>query len=167
MISASVGEWSGRRFGQEVKEKIVSGNYKQYIDKSVKLYEGVDPAASFSHNATERVMIGNWWAPMGITIDFSKEKLGLSKWGNDPSQKPRLMLIASPMVTSNKRVLGNGAKWNGGAIEWKCYYILCQELSHQVCVKKQIQTLLHVMVLMMDKLVHNLLILRIKKSAEW
>ncbi|WP_077927407.1 hypothetical protein [Wohlfahrtiimonas populi] len=41
MISASVGEWSGRRFGQEVKEKIVSGNYKQYIDKSVKLYEEV------------------------------------------------------------------------------------------------------------------------------
>lgn len=41
MISASIGEWSGRRFGQEVQEKIVSGNYKQYIDKLVKLYEAL------------------------------------------------------------------------------------------------------------------------------
>lgn len=109
-----------------------NSNHNQLFDNNSAY--GVDPAASFSHNATERVMIGNWWAPMGITIDYSKEKLGLSKWGDDPSQKPRIMLIASPMVTSNKRVLGNGAKWDGGTVEWKCYYIFMPRIiAPSVC----------------------------------
>lgn len=100
------------------KFQYTNSNHNQLFDNNSAY--SVDPAASFFNNATERVMIGKWWAPMGITIDYSKEKLGLSKWGDNPSQKPMIMLIVSPMVTSNKRVLGNGAKWDDGAIEWKC-----------------------------------------------
>lgn len=42
MISAYMGIWMGERSGQEVKEKIISGSYKKYIDKSVKLKDEED-----------------------------------------------------------------------------------------------------------------------------
>lgn len=114
------------------KFQYVNSNHNQVFDNNAAY--GVDPAASFAHNATERVMIGNWWAPVGITIDYSKEKLGLSKWGNDPNQKPRLMLIATPMVTNDKYTLSLGGNWSGGSIEWKCYYIFMPRIiAPNVC----------------------------------
>lgn len=97
---------------------------------------GIAPADTFAHNATERVMIGNWWAPMGITIDYSKKMLGLGE-ETGTNAKPRIMLIASPMITDNQDVLGNGANWKGGAIEWKCYFIFMpKRIAPSVCEER-------------------------------
>lgn len=83
---------------------------------------GIATGDSFASNAVERIMLGNWWAPIGITITYDATKLSLNTQP-DERNKPKIFLIPSPTETSSTHLLSNGANWKGGSIEWQCYYI--------------------------------------------
>ncbi|WP_171973642.1 pilin [Wohlfahrtiimonas larvae] len=84
---------------------------------------GIAPPESFAHNAITRVATGTWWNPMGITIEYSKDKLGLSN-RLPANQVPKIMLVPSPTnVESDIYLQSTGANWKGGSITWQCYYM--------------------------------------------